>query len=621
MNLHSAKKLSAITAGAALLSLCAISAFAGPVSEYGRLYASGNKIVGEKTGGEAVQLKGPSMQWSVSGWGSDKFFIEETVNAMVDVDNGWKAKVIRAPLGIDFEKRTDHKVTGGYITKPAENWARVMTVVDAAVAKDVYAIVDWHSHTAHDSAETALAIDFFTNPNLAGKYGDNPAVIFEIYNEPENDVTWAKVKAYSTAVIKAIRDAGFNNLILVGSPNWDTQTNTAAADPPDDPDNNIAFTFHFYTVNNPLSTHRSRVQGALNVNKPVFVSEWGTNDASSTGKPNFVETDKWHAYLDSNKISSCAWGVTASDYNVLDYWTGVGSPLNYGKSDLANWTKPGMMTAHGRYIYRWLTGKDTTGTSTMPGFPEFDGPTIPILLDSMYSFSDATDSGATIQSLSVESGIAHLTYTLNKGHYDWAPYAAAGIRVEGMSECGYGIGYSYKGSTHVLRAEQSNIKAWAYHENFVPTGDVDDWTEVKVPWNYFQQPVWTPPDSAVPQDFTKVTALAWNREGTTGTSGELWIKDVKCLVQNTVSVKPNSGTASHKSAASFMRVSNNQLRLRMAQAGKLEIFDLRGIKLRTVKLKQGDHVVKLGNLPGGMYVVKASGADGWRGTVKAAVRR
>jgi len=587
----------------------------GIVSQYGRLYAKGNKIVGEKTGeGNAVQLKGPSMQWSVSSWGSDKFFTVETVNALVE---GWEAQVIRAPLGIDYEKKNG-SVSGGYLTKPEENWARVKTVVDATIAKDVYAIVDWHAHNAHEPAVQAKAIEFFTSPDLAGKYGNNPAVIFEIYNEPENDVEWAAVKEYSNAVIKAIRDAGFKNLILIGSTWWDQNPNEAAADPPTDPENNIAFVFHFYAATHKLSSYRTKINAVLNTSeKPLFVSEWGATAADGSTKYDFAEADKWHAYLDSNKISSCAWGVTAGSA-LSDYWTDIGNPLYYDVNDLASWTSPGLMTAHGRYIYRLLTGKDTTYTSTKPPLPEFKGERklIPLPEDNaMYSYT--TDSSTA--SVTVSNDTAHLTYTLKKADYPYNPYVGTGFGVDWLYKCEYGVGYSYKGSAHYLRAQQSDVEDYAYHENFIHSDKADDWTEVTVPWGYFKQPSW---GEEVPQNRFRVTDLTWHNEAKDGTVDELWITDVYCLGYNDdiVAVKHNRGASYNKNAASFIRVSGRQLRLRMAQAGKVEIFDLRGSKIKTINLKRGDHTVSMRNLPGGMYVIRAIGADGWKGMVKATVR-
>ncbi|MCL2690545.1 MAG: hypothetical protein FWE57_11970 [Chitinispirillia bacterium] len=78
----------------ALATLPIANVFAGPVEEHGRLVRVGSKLVGEKSG-KTVQLKGPSMQWSTRDWGSDRFFVREAVDAMVD---GWNAQIIRGSL-------------------------------------------------------------------------------------------------------------------------------------------------------------------------------------------------------------------------------------------------------------------------------------------------------------------------------------------------------------------------------------------------------------------------------------------------------------------------------------------------------------------------------------------
>ncbi|MCL2101176.1 MAG: glycoside hydrolase family 5 protein, partial [Fibromonadales bacterium] len=67
----------------------------GPVACYGRLKASGNKLIGSKVD-SAVQLRGVSLGWSNPSWESGRFFTAAAVNAMVD---GWKAEIIRVPMG------------------------------------------------------------------------------------------------------------------------------------------------------------------------------------------------------------------------------------------------------------------------------------------------------------------------------------------------------------------------------------------------------------------------------------------------------------------------------------------------------------------------------------------
>jgi hypothetical protein len=58
----------------------------------------------------------------------------------------------------------------------------------------------------------------------------------------------------------------------------------------------------------------------------------------------------------------------------------------------------------------------------------------------------------------------------------------------------------------------------------------------------------------------------------------------------------------HSNAESFMRMSGQLLQIRFAQSGKITVFDLKGAEIRTVNLQNGNHTIKMGDLPKGMYV-------------------
>jgi endoglucanase len=640
-------RLSKVFLAAAIAVSAALPVFASPagspVSQYGRLFADGNRIVGERSDGETVQLKGPSLSWSVSQWGSHRFFITETVDAMVD---GWNANVIRVPLGLSYEP---YGVRGGYdVPDSAEvNWRRVELVADRAIERGVYVVIDWHSHNAHDPAQVPLAVDFFTNPQRAGKYGNNDAVIFQIYNEPLDSVvidgtkvpvTWADVKAYSETVISAIRAAGFNNLIVVGSPHWTSRPNLGAADPPSDPgttehpQRNIAMAFHFYADDHRIDrnhwfqpgTYRDAVLNTLAAGFPVFVSEWGTNNSSITGLPNLPEAHRWITFLDSLKISACAWSAVVSE-NQLDFWTRTGNPLTLGPGTLANWTNPAGMTPHGRFVYRWLTGNDTTVTSDIvigpDGWPIFSGMASPIpLTDRVWGETNSNSDGSnnTFQH-SETDGVLTMTYSLVKGDYQWNPYVGVGFEAD-VSHCGWGLGYAYIGSAHTLRAEQSDVDDWAFHINDQATGNAAAWTEVRIPWSYFAQPGWGAP---VAQDATRVTHLRWYIELPDGRSGELSVRDLRCLGDpngEQVSVR-NPGRGRQANANQFARVSGNTLRLRLATDGRVDIYTINGRRVRTMDVKRGDHNIRMNNLPRGMYVINInSGASSWKQSVRMLVK-
>ena len=318
----------------------------GPVSRYGKLQASGNKLVGSKTGSTAVQVRGVSLFWSNTGWGGDRFFNATAVNAMVD---DWKAEIIRVPIG--------YSENGGYATD-ASNLTRVKAAINAAIAKDVYVIIDWHSHNAHN--ELSAATKFFTE--MAQTYGSNDHVIFEIYNEPL-DISWATIKTYASSIISTIRQHS-NNLILVGTPNWDQDVNVAASSPISDA--NVAYVFHFYAYTHPLSSFQSKIKTVLDANLPVFVSEYGTTHADG-GNPDdgnynthsASNTNAWHTFMDNNKISSCAWSVNDKYEGSAFFGTTKNGTFS---QTAANFSNTSMMTASGKYIYEKLNSYATGST-------------------------------------------------------------------------------------------------------------------------------------------------------------------------------------------------------------------------------------------------------------------
>jgi endoglucanase len=191
---------------------------------------------------------------------------------------------------------------GAYLSNPAASKQRIEAAVDAAIATGVYVIVDWHAHNLHQPE----AVAFFSE--LAAKYGDKPNLIYEIFNEPEKDETWPQVKEYATAVIGAIRKHDPDNIVIVGSPEWDQRIDLVARDPLQG-QTNVVYSVHFYA-----DTHRGwlreRTQAAIDAGVPVFVSESSGMQASGQGQNNYVEWQAWLDFMDANDISWLDWSVS-----------------------------------------------------------------------------------------------------------------------------------------------------------------------------------------------------------------------------------------------------------------------------------------------------------------------
>ncbi len=253
---------------------------------------SGNKVL---FGGEEKALAGYSLFWSNTGWEGAPFYNAATVKAIKDELDG---HIVRAAMGVEEN--------GGYLSD-ASNKERLKTVVDAAIANDMYVIIDWHTHHAEDYKDEAIA--FFKE--MATTYGEFDNVIYEIYNEPLN-VSWSNViKPYAVDVIGEIRQIDPDNLIIVGTPNWSQDVDVASTDPITGY-SNIAYTVHFYADTHKQS-YRDKVETALANGIAIVATEWGTVAASGAGSVNETETLAWMDLFEQHNITHLNWAVNDKD--------------------------------------------------------------------------------------------------------------------------------------------------------------------------------------------------------------------------------------------------------------------------------------------------------------------
>ena len=253
-------------------------------------------------GNTPANLAGVSLFWSNTGWGGEKFYTPDMVKHLKDA---WRASVIRIPVGVE--------AAGGYLADPQANLARTEAVIQAAIESDMYVIVDWHSHEAEKYE--AEATDFFRQ--IASKFGRYPNVIYEIYNEPLGNteanpkpppnVHWDEtIKPYAERVIRAIRAVDQYNLIVVGTPTWSQDVDVASRAPI--AASNIAYALHFYADSHG-EAQRERAKAAVGNGLPLFVTEWGSVNATGDGQVNREQTEAWMRFLRSNDISHVNWAI------------------------------------------------------------------------------------------------------------------------------------------------------------------------------------------------------------------------------------------------------------------------------------------------------------------------
>jgi len=304
----------------AVLFMAAFSV-AGPVSHFGYLQtckiSNKGQLCGSLTGtSTAVMVKGPSLYWS-TGQGTT-FYNRQTVDWFVD---NMQIGIIRAAMAIKWYKENSQGISKqdgstcescfGYLSTGFPNAKTdlkklIQNVIDAAVANDIYVIVDWHSHNAN--SEKSEAVAFFRDMATANK--DVPNIIWEIYNEPVSDDA-STIKNYANDVIAAIRGAGNKNLVIVGSNYYSQKPKQQADAGITDSENNTAYSFHFYSKTHSYSETGDiggSANSARNAGHAVYATEWGSVNADGSGTPDFPTN--WVNFMDGADIGGCYWSAS-----------------------------------------------------------------------------------------------------------------------------------------------------------------------------------------------------------------------------------------------------------------------------------------------------------------------
>jgi endoglucanase len=298
-----------------------------PVARYGQLRVEGAELL--DASGEPAVLRGLSFGWD-NWW--PQYYNASVVHWLWE---DWCVDVVRLAMGIEPD--------GAYLKSPASSRARIEAGVEGAIQAGIYVIIDWHAHDLHP----AEAVSFFSE--MAAKYGDKPNVIYEVFNEPEKDETWPQVKEYATAVIKAIREHDPDNLVIVGSPEWDQRIDTVASDPLQG-QTNVLYSVHFYA-----DTHRAwlrqRTEAAIAKGIPVFVSESGGSNSAGQGQNNYREWQAWIDFMDQHHISWLNWSISDKVETC--------AVLQPGASASGNWTAAELTDSgkHVRNVLRSYCGK------------------------------------------------------------------------------------------------------------------------------------------------------------------------------------------------------------------------------------------------------------------------
>lgn len=299
-----------------------------PVSQHGQLSVKNGQLVDKS--GKGYQLRGMSTHGLT--WFPE--FVNES--AFKTLRDDWNTNVVRLAMYVDEWGNGQC-----YMGNKNGSLELLEKGVDICIKLDMYVIIDWHVLNPGDPSKyTNEAKSFFET--VSKRYAKYPNVIYEICNEPNGGASWSSnIKPYAEKIIPVIRKNAPNSVIIVGTPTWSQEIDKPLSDPLNY--KNVMYAFHFYAA-----THaglRSNVENCVAQGLPVFVSEFGTCDASGGGANDFNETQKWLSYFDKQGISYCNWSICNKDETCSVLRPGTSANGNWSESDL---------TENGKWMRNWF---------------------------------------------------------------------------------------------------------------------------------------------------------------------------------------------------------------------------------------------------------------------------
>ncbi len=241
-----------------------------------RVEIAGNRLTWN---GESLRLRGVAM--------GDPVYIRagRSLGDYADVANHWSANCVRI------------SVHPGHWRYDRSQMAALLDVdVQAARGQGLFVIIDWHAigfpglYQPVPPPEWGLAADAYLSTiadaadfwrAMAQAYGNDPAILFELWNEPVADerhwlsdgTDWPQFRSAwieLTAAIRAISDT----IILCSGGRWAHDLTGAAAMPMDDA--RTAYAWHVYPNEDRAEPDRwFRSLAGLAAQKPIIVTEWG----------------------------------------------------------------------------------------------------------------------------------------------------------------------------------------------------------------------------------------------------------------------------------------------------------------------------------------------------------
>jgi hypothetical protein len=284
-------------------------------SKTAELKVSGNQLV--TADGKSVWLQGvnvPELSWAANGEGRVPWSVHVAVEQ-------WHANAIRLPVMDSF---WFGKGRGDATSNDPEAYRKIVDdAIKIASVNGAYVILDLHRFLTPDQS----CVDFWKD--AAARYKDNPAVLFDIFNEP-HDTSWdvwqkggpvelknkdgtsTTVQSVGMqALVDAVRGTGAHNIIVAGGLGYAFDLsgvlNGYALD--DKGGNGIMYATHFYNWHRGWEKHFMGVAAKY----PVLIGETGADIKKMAFIPANQQEDPYTwspdaiGFIQKNHLNWTAW--------------------------------------------------------------------------------------------------------------------------------------------------------------------------------------------------------------------------------------------------------------------------------------------------------------------------
>lgn len=294
---------------------------ATPYAANGKLSVKGSQIVNSK--GKSFVIQGVSTHGLA--------WFPEYVNkaAFKTLRDEWGVNTIRlAMYTAEYN---------GYCTGGTQNQKNLKKLIDQGVSYatelGMYVIIDWHILSDGNPRTCQTQANAFFK-ETAKKYAGYGNVLYEICNEPNGGQgTWKNIKSYANAIIKTIRSVNKDAVIIVGTPTWSQDVDTAAASKITGC-SNIAYAFHFYAGTHKADM-RTKLENTLKKGLPVIVTEFGISEASGNGGISKTEGNAWIRLLEQYHVGRVCWNLSNKNESCALLKASCSKKSGWNSSDLS----------------------------------------------------------------------------------------------------------------------------------------------------------------------------------------------------------------------------------------------------------------------------------------------